>query len=64
MPHYLFDKGQLPLIRESPAIVDARIVNSIRSQKDGTQNIGQRYFKSGDPLRVLLSPLIALKLSM
>ena len=45
--------GQLLLIGESPTIVDARIFNAIRSLEDGTQNVGQSYFKSGDPVRVI-----------
>ena len=53
--------GQLLLIGESPTIVDARIFNAIRSLEDGTQNVGQSYFKSGDPVRVIDGPFNGLE---
>jgi transcriptional antiterminator RfaH len=53
--------SQLLMTGESPAIVDAKIVNAIRSLEDGTQNVGQSYFKSGDPVRVIDGPFNGLE---
>lgn len=53
--------SQLLMTGESPAIVDAKIVNAIQSLEDDTQNVGQSYFKSGDPVQVISGPFNGLE---